>query len=78
MILVEHDANGEAQVTDAADHHGRRGLEWGGGVGVVVGLFAPPLLATVVAGGAIGGLVGNFTKHNLENGIKEKIGETIP
>lgn len=78
VILVEHDANGEAKVTDAADHHGRKGLEWGGGLGVVVGLFAPPLLATVVVGGAIGGLVGKFTKHSLDNGIKEKVGETIP
>jgi uncharacterized membrane protein len=78
VILVEHDANGEAQVTDAADHHGRKGLAWGGGVGVLVGLFAPPLLASAVIGGAIGGLVGKFTQHSLENGIKEKIGETIP
>ena len=78
VILVEHDANGEAHVTDAADHHGRKGLEWGGGVGVVVGLFAPPLLASVVVGGAIGGLIGKFTKHRLDTGIEEKVGMTIP
>ena len=32
----------------------------GGGVGLVVGLFAPPLLASVIVGGAVGGLVGKF------------------
>jgi arylsulfatase len=78
VILVEHDADGEAHVTDAADHHGRKGLEWGGGIGVVAGLFAPPLLAVAVIGAAAGGLVGKFTKHRIESGIEEKIGETIP
>jgi len=41
VILVEHDADGEVHVTDAADHHGRKGATWGGGAGLVVGLFAP-------------------------------------
>src|SRR5271169_5167403 len=62
VILVEHSADGELQITDAADHHGRKGLEWGGGIGVVAGLFAPPLLAAAVIGAAAGGLVGMFRK----------------
>ncbi len=78
VILVEHGQDDEVHVTDAADHHGRKGLEWGGGVGVVIGLFAPPLLASVVVAGAVGGLVGKFTKHRVETGIEDKVGETIP
>jgi hypothetical protein len=50
VILVERDAGGEVRVTHTADHLGRRGLEWGGGVGVLVGLLSPPLLATTLAG----------------------------
>ena len=30
--------------SQTGDHLGRKGLGWGGGVGVLVGLFAPPLL----------------------------------
>jgi len=78
VILVEHDADDEVHVTDAANHHGRKGLEWGGGVGVVVGLFAPPLLASAVVGAAVGGLVGKFTKHRVDSGIEKKVGEAIP
>jgi len=78
LILVEHDQDDQVHVTDTADHHGRRGLEWGGGVGVVIGLFAPPLLASVVVAGAVGGLLGKFTKHRVETGIEKNVGETIP
>jgi len=78
VILVEHDQKDNVHVTDTADHHGRKGMEWGGGVGVVVGLFAPPLLASVVVAGALGGLLGKFTKHRVETGIEKNVGETIP
>ena len=78
VILVEHDNDGAVHVTDAADHHGRKGLEWGGGAGLVVGLFAPPLLATVVVGAAAGGVIGKFTKHRVDTGIEKNVGEAIP
>ena len=44
--------------------------DWGliGGVGLVVGLFAPPLLASVVVGDAAGALVGKFARHRVESG----------
>ena len=78
VILVEHGQDDEVHVTDAANHLGRKGLEWGGGVGLVVGLFAPPLLASVLIGGAVGGLVGKFAKHRVDTGIEKNVGETIP
>jgi uncharacterized membrane protein len=43
IILVEHAADGQVKVTHTSDHMGRRGLSWGGGVGVLVGLFSPPM-----------------------------------
>ena len=33
----------EVHVSQTGDHLGRKGLGWGGGVGVLVGLAAPPL-----------------------------------
>jgi uncharacterized membrane protein len=50
VILAEHHADGRVRVTQTGDHLGRRGLGCGGGVGVVVGLFASPLLAYVAVG----------------------------
>ena len=49
VILVNDDA-GQVRVTQPGDHLGRKGLGWGGGVGLVVGLFSPPLLASVAVG----------------------------
>ena len=42
MILVTRDEAGEVHVTDTGSHLGRKGAGWGGGVGVLVGLAAPP------------------------------------
>src|SRR5690242_13064422 len=63
VILVERHRDGQVRVTQTGDHLGRRGLAWGSGVGLVVGLFSPPLLASAVVGGAAGGLLGRFAKH---------------
>ena len=78
VILVEHDEDGEVRVTETGDHLGRKGLGWGGGVGAVVGLFSPPLLASVVVGAAAGGVAGAFARHRVESGIQTGIGEQLP
>src|SRR4249919_704016 len=60
-ILVTHAVGGDVTVVQHGDHLGRKGLGWGAGAGLVVGLFAPPLLGAVAIGGAVGGLIGKFT-----------------
>jgi uncharacterized membrane protein len=78
VALVTNDADGHATVTETGDHLGRKGLEIGGGVGLAVGLFAPPLLASAVVGGAAGALVGKFARHRVESGLEEKMGAALP
>ena len=78
VALVTHDADGDVTVKETGDHLGRKGMEIGGGVGLVVGLFAPPLLASVVVGGAAGALVGKFARHRVESGLEEKMGAALP
>ena len=78
VVLVQKDAEGEVHVTETGDHLGRKGLELGGGVGLVVGLLAPPLLATTVVGAAVGGVAGKFARHRLESGIGEKMDAALP
>jgi uncharacterized membrane protein len=78
VALVTSDADGTVSVKETGDHLGRKGLEVGGGVGLAVGLFAPPLLAATVVGGAVGGVVGKFARHRVESGLEEKMGAALP
>jgi uncharacterized membrane protein len=78
VALVTNDASGNVTINETGDHLGRKGLEIGGGVGLVVGLLAPPLLASVVIGGAAGALAGKFARHRVESGLAEKMGAALP
>ncbi len=78
VILVAKEADGQVQVTHTADHLGRKGMGWGGGVGVLVGLAAPPMLASVVIGGTVGGVVGKFAKRKVDSGLEDAMADKLP
>ena len=65
-------------MTQTGDHLGRKGMKLGGGVGLAVGLFAPPLLAATAVGAAAGGVMGTFVKHRLDSGIADKMDAALP
>jgi arylsulfatase len=77
VILVEHDESGEVRVSQTGDHLGRKGMGWGGGVGVLVGLAAPPLLAATAVGAAAGGIVGTFARHKVDSGLEQGLGDKL-
>ena len=69
VILVTHDKHGDVSVKQTGDHLGRTGVKWGAGVGLAVGLFAPPMLvSTAVTGAVAGGLVGKFVDQPRRDG----------
>ena len=76
--MVTHATDGSVGVRQTGDNRGRKGLGWGGGVGLAVGLFAPPLLASAAVGAVAGGVIGKFVDHRVEHDIHEKIGENLP
>ena len=78
VALVVKDAEGEVQVKETGDHLGRKGAKLGGGAGLVVGLFAPPLLAATAVGAAAGALAGKFARHRVQAGIGEKMDDALP
>ena len=78
VVLVTKDADGKVELKETGDHLGRKGATVGGGVGLVVGLFAPPLLAATAVGAAVGALAGKFAKHRIVSGIGDKMDEALP
>ena len=78
VILVAHARDGSVSVQQTGDHLGRKGLGWGGGVGLAVGLFSPPLLASIGVGAVAGGVIGKFVDHRLQHQIHDRIGENLP
>ncbi len=38
----------------------------------------PPLLASVVVGGAAGAPIGKFARHRVESGLEDKMGAALP
>src|SRR3954451_7905829 len=78
VAVVQKDPDGEVHVTETGDHLGRKGAKLGGGAGLAVGLFAPPLLAATAVGAAAGGVMGKFAEHRLSSGIGEKMDAALP
>jgi len=78
VAVVMKDADGEVHVQETGDHLGRKGVEAGAGAGLVIGLFAPPLLAATVVGAAAGGLAAKFARHRLQAGIGDKLDDALP
>ncbi len=46
-------------------------MGWGGGAGLAVGPFAPPLPASVAVGSVAGGVIGEFVDHRVEQDIHD-------
>jgi uncharacterized membrane protein len=78
IALVVKDADGEVKVQETGDHLGKKGAKVGGGVGLVIGLFAPPLLAATAVGAGVGALAGKFARHRVQAGIGEKLDDALP
>jgi len=77
-ILVARDADGTMHVKDTGDHEVFKGATVGVTGGLVLGLFAPPLLGAMVVGGLIGGVVGKLRDHHQEKGLAKDLEDVIP
>ena len=76
-VVVNKDLEGNLTVEET-DHTVEEGAAGLAGVGFVVGLFAPPLLAATAIGAAIGAVGGEALHKKLGAGIGGKAGDTIP
>ncbi|MFN8377238.1 MAG: DUF1269 domain-containing protein [Anaerolineae bacterium] len=76
-VCITRDLEGKMSIVET-DHMKAKGAKVLGGVGFVVGLFAPPLLLSTVLGAAVGAAFGHLASKKLETKIEKQAEETIP
>ena len=76
-VVVSKDLEGNLSV-DETDHAVEEGAAGLAGVGFVVGLFAPPLLAATAIGAVIGAGAGKLLHARTSKKLEEQAGATIP
>ncbi|MFH8252998.1 DUF1269 domain-containing protein [Microbacterium sp. B2969] len=76
-VVLTRDKDGKVQVTEHGDKSVAHGAAWGAGAGVVVGLFAPPLLAATAVGAGIGAILGKIKKGREEKKFGDDVDEYL-
>lgn len=79
-VVMSRDADGNVDVLESGDANEdtAAGAWIGGGIGLVVGLFAPPLLLSTAIGAGIGALLGHLTKKHDEKELGVDLEEYFP
>lgn len=77
IVVVSKDLEGNLSVEES-DHMAEEGAAGFASVGLVVGLFAPPLLAATAIGAALGAGTGELLHRRAGSKIEEAAGDTIP
>ena len=77
-VVMSRDDDGKVEVKEHETGAVGKGAAWGAGAGVVVGLFAPPLLAATAVGAGIGAVIGAFRKRHDEKQIGVDVDEYLP
>lgn len=77
-VVMSRDGDGQVDVLSEGDGMTGGGAVLGAGVGLVVGLFAPPLLAATAIGAGIGAVLGHLTKKHAEKQLGVDLEEYLP
>ena len=77
-VVMSRDASGKVDVKEHGDSNVGGGAAIGGSIGLVVGLFAPPLLAATAIGAGVGAGIGALKKRHEEKQMGVDIDEYLP
>ena len=77
-VVMNRDSSGKVDVKEHGDERTAGGAVLGGTAGLVVGLFAPPLLAATAIGAGIGALLGHLSKRHAEKELGVDVEEYLP
>ena len=76
-VCITRDLEGNTTV-EQTDHLAKGGAKVLGGVGLVVGLAAPPLLAATAIGAAAGAVIGKAASSKVKSQVEQQAEQTIP
>jgi len=78
-VVLNRGADGKVDVQEHdSGAHVAGGAVLGGTAGLVVGLFAPPLLAATAIGAGVGAVVGKLSKRHQEKQMGVELEEYLP
>ena len=77
-VVMGRDASGKVEVKEHGDERTGTRAVLGGTAGLVVGLFAPPLLAATAIGAGIGAVLGDMSKRHEEKEMGVEVEEYLP
>jgi uncharacterized membrane protein len=75
--LVSRNEKGKVKIHQTKDLSASRGGLWGGGIGLLVGLAAPPLLAATAVGAGAGALVAKARDRGVSDKLMKQVGGLI-
>ena len=74
-VVLSRDTQGSVKVAEHGGGQVAAGATLGGVAGLVVGLFAPPLLGAIAVGAVAGGVAGEIAKHHDQKKIASSVDE---
>jgi uncharacterized membrane protein len=77
-VVMSRDADGKVDVDEHGGHQVAGVSTLGGIGGLVVGLFAPPLLLSTVIGAGIGAGIGGLVKRHEEKQLGVEVEDVLP
>ena len=77
-VVVSKNSDGKVDVAETGGGQVPVGAVLGGGVGAIVGLFAPPFLLATAVGAGIGAIAGELTKKHDEKKLGVDLDEYLP
>ena len=77
-VVASRDLDGKMDVKEHGHTATGAGAVLGGTTGLVIGLFAPPLLLATAVGAAIGAGIGAMSKHGEEKQMGAELEEYLP
>ena len=77
-VVMSRDGDGKVDVLEHSAAAETGGAVIGGGIGLVVGLFAPPLLAATAIGAGLGALVGHLSEKHEAKKLGAELDEYFP
>jgi uncharacterized membrane protein len=77
-VVIDRDADGNVDVKEHGGGEVGGGAVLGGAGGLVVGLFAPPLLLATAVGAGIGAAIGGLVKKHEEKQLGVDVEEYLP